>query len=596
MVQPRPSPKGFGATKAKDSRLSSKKPVSPRASVSPRAGVSPRAAANRTRDKDSPRASRKTHRSNMVEEDSTKEKREGVPEKRQSTTKKKTSTIKPPSTLAASAHSRAMGASVNARGGPAPAPVSIHSRTTGASASAHSRQGLHPLQMEQIAGGDATEDKTPRRRNDAHPSRYAPDPGRYMPPVLSSDTIDDLMKQVDNLDDKYRSVIPTESNSYLPSFLGSSRARASGVASHATFPKEGTINPPAVLSHGRERGNQGHVSNLNFSEATSGSYEQSTQQGSTVYSDSQNPSRYLNGNSRFNSMSMSSRESQERFLDPDDHIWSEEEYSLSKQKIAFVCIGVSAIQLMILLIQMILCGVASVDVNPMIGPFPDAFSEWGGKNAYLMLDGKQYWRSFSPVFLHVGVLHLLTNVFCQLETCAFFEREWGSGRWLILYVISGLGCVLTSCVINPDEIAVCSSGALMGLFGAKFAQIVAWTSFDLQNNGYYDMVRLDQLGGLMCSTALISILAFFTYIDFSGHIGGLVSGFLGGMFIFSRPIESTLTRVLWGTAGLVGLLCGGALLGYVLWNDTFPDPDLADPCGYFRNLFPEGYDCDCVWN
>ena len=295
---------------------------------------------------------------------------------------------------------------------------------------------------------------------------------------------------------------------------------------------------------------------------------------------------------------MSSHEShdQERFLDPEQQIWSEDDNGLSKQKIAFLCIGVSAIQLMILLIQMTLCGVAEVGVNPMIGPYPDAFSEWGGKNAYLMLDGKQYWRIFTPVFLHVGVLHLLTNVFCQLETCAFFEREWGSGRWLFIYFASGVGCVLASSAINPDEIAVCSSGAIMGLFGAKFAQIIAWTVFELQGNGYYDMVRLDQVGGLMCSTALISVLAFFTYIDFSGHMGGLASGFLAGMFIFARPIESGITRFFWGATGFIGLLTGAGYLGYTLYNDTFPDSDLADPCGYFRNLFPEGYDCECAWN
>ena len=50
----------------------------------------------------------------------------------------------------------------------------------------------------------------------------------------------------------------------------------------------------------------------------------------------------------------------------------------------------------ILLIQLILCGVAPVDVNPMVGPFPDAFSEWGGKNAYLLLEGQQYWRIITP--------------------------------------------------------------------------------------------------------------------------------------------------------------------------------------------------------
>jgi membrane associated rhomboid family serine protease len=283
-------------------------------------------------------------------------------------------------------------------------------------------------------------------------------------------------------------------------------------------------------------------------------------------------------------------------VDSEGLLSQDSEFVVVKQRIAYLCIVVSALQLALLLTQLILCGVASVEINPMIGPFPDAFSEWGGKNAYLMLEDKQYFRIITPVFLHVGVLHLLVNAFCQLETCAFFEREWGSGRWLILYIISGIGCVGTSSVVNPDLIGVCSSGALMGLFGAKIAHVITWTAFDLHDNTYYDTVHLDQLSGVMCSTAIVSILSFFTYIDWSGHMGGFVAGFLGGMFIFSRPIASTCIRVLWGSIGLFGLLGGSSLIGYLLITETFPDEDLSDACSYFRNLYPEGYDCECAWD
>lgn len=272
------------------------------------------------------------------------------------------------------------------------------------------------------------------------------------------------------------------------------------------------------------------------------------------------------------------------------------DYFVTRQRIAFMAIGVSAIQLMILIIQLMLCGVATVDVNWMIGPYPDAFSEWGGKNVYLMLNDQQYWRIISPVALHVGVLHLLANVFCQLETCAFFEREWGSCRWIILYLISGLGAVAASSVAAPDSISVVSSGALMGLYGAKLSQILGWSMFELQNEAYYESVRLDQLSGVMCSLAVTTSLSYCSYIDWAGQVGGLGAGFLGGMFIFSRPLRSMCAKFFWGFTGWLGLLGGGAALGYLLWFETNPDEDLADVCSYFRNLYPEGYECECVWN
>lgn len=272
--------------------------------------------------------------------------------------------------------------------------------------------------------------------------------------------------------------------------------------------------------------------------------------------------------------------------------WAEER-SFFRQRVAWFGITISAIQLAILLIQIFVCGLASIDVNPMVGPFPDAFSEWGGKNAYLMIDQKQYYRIITPVFLNVGVVQLLVNVFCQLETCAYFEREWGSDIWLVIYLVSGMGAVASSCVESPDTIGVCSSGAVMGLFGAKIAQAITYAIFDLEHHA--DGVQLDQLGGVLCSTAIVSAVSCVTYIDLSSHIGGLLVGFLLGILIFSQPIASMCARFFWACVGLGGLSAFASGLFYFLWLETSPDEDLGDACQYFRNLYPEDYDCDCSW-
>jgi hypothetical protein len=39
----------------------------------------------------------------------------------------------------------------------------------------------------------------------------------------------------------------------------------------------------------------------------------------------------------------------------------------------------SILQLFIIMIMMVMLGVAPMDVNPMIRPYPDALSDWGGK-------------------------------------------------------------------------------------------------------------------------------------------------------------------------------------------------------------------------
>lgn len=281
-----------------------------------------------------------------------------------------------------------------------------------------------------------------------------------------------------------------------------------------------------------------------------------------------------------------------------DGLWSHSEGDtvlILNQKVAWMSILLSASQLAILIIQLILCGVASLEVNPMIGPYPDAFSEWGGKNAYLLLDEKQYYRVFTPAFLHVGVVHLLVNVFCQLEPCALFEREWGSGSWLIVYFVGTAGSVIASCMMNPNDISVASSGAVMALFGAKIAQIVTYAGFDMSHTSYLESVSMNRMATVLCSVALVFIMTCVTYIDMAGHVGGVLAGFLCGMCMFCRAIKSGFIRYAWCSFGLFGLIGAFGFACRQLYVEIYPDEELGDACNYFRHLYPEGYECECQW-
>ena len=357
----------------------------------------------------------------------------------------------------------------------------------------------------------------------------------YAPPILRNDTIDELVQRVDQQgSDKYRTpIIQLQSDVMSVSSVGS--------------PSEASTN-----------------------------YESSPTRGVQSLSLSQSHSH-----------SKSLRLLEEQMA------WAEDDYYQVKQTFGYLSIGLSALQLLVLMMQLALCGVAPLDVNPMIGPYPDTFSEWGGKNAYLLVMERQYWRLLSPALLHVGVLHLLLNAYVQLETCAFFEREWGSCTWLLVYLLSEVGCILISCVANPDSIGVGSSGALMGLFGAKLAHVMSHTFFDVSSNTA-DSIQLEHLSSVLCSLVMMLGLSYMTYIDWSGHMGGLGIGFCAGMLAFSKPIRNPFSKFLWRMWGTVGLVGGLTVAAYLLWNETEQDEDLKDACTYFRNLFAEGYDCQCL--
>jgi membrane associated rhomboid family serine protease len=51
----------------------------------------------------------------------------------------------------------------------------------------------------------------------------------------------------------------------------------------------------------------------------------------------------------------------------------------------------------------------------------------------------QWWRFITPIFVHAGVIHLVFNMLFQVFSCRQMEREIGTWRMTILYLISGVG-------------------------------------------------------------------------------------------------------------------------------------------------------------
>ena len=183
-----------------------------------------------------------------------------------------------------------------------------------------------------------------------------------------------------------------------------------------------------------------------------------------------------------------------------------------KQRWGYCSIIFSVVQAIILVIMMGQCGIAPINVNPMIGPYPDALSEWGGKIAVNIL--------VTPILLHAGVIHLFCNVAMQLETGAFFEQEWGNASWLCIYLVSAVGSSICSVIAMPNSVSVGSSGAVMGLSGGKLSEVfcrccertktdqdqigttfarssswlvcalsLLWRSFDIHRSAYYYVTR-----------------------------------------------------------------------------------------------------------
>jgi membrane associated rhomboid family serine protease len=277
----------------------------------------------------------------------------------------------------------------------------------------------------------------------------------------------------------------------------------------------------------------------------------------------------------------------------------DDEVYIVKQRYGYCSIFFSLIQCIVLGLMMWQCGVAPFRLNPMIGPYPDAFSEWGGKNSVLILEDGEWYRLITPIFLHAGIIHLLGNIMVQLETGAFFETEWGSIRWLILYLGSAVGSTIGSTVFMPMAISVGSSGAVMGLFGGKLCEVflrVCERRARTSQEKIAEEVRSEQCCAVSCSVIVVLLFSFIPFVDWAAHAFGLLSGFVIGIPVFACDIRSNICwRIVWFIVGvLLTVLMFAISIVYMYTPGTIELIDeLHDVCGYYQQVEADS-ECNCM--
>ncbi len=192
-------------------------------------------------------------------------------------------------------------------------------------------------------------------------------------------------------------------------------------------------------------------------------------------------------------------------------------------------------------------------MHPM-QPALDDLIRWGANYGPKTTQG-EWWRLFTCMFLHIGVLHLLFNMVVLWNVGGFMEQLLGSTGFLVLYLLAGLLGSVASVAWNPFVVSAGASGAIFGLYGGLLAFLVR----------HRDVQRQDFLAALRTNT-----LAFLGYnlvfgfiqqgIDMAAHLGGLAGGFVCGLALTSSFTLASRARSR-GRSGLVGLVGLSLVLG-----------------------------------
>ena len=123
----------------------------------------------------------------------------------------------------------------------------------------------------------------------------------------------------------------------------------------------------------------------------------------------------------------------------------------------------------------------------------------------------EYWRLITAAFLHYGPFHLLLNMLALWWFGSLLEQRIGSGRFLILYLVSGLAGSAGALIASPLDPTVGASGAIFGILGAGFV---------LERQRDY------VFGGSALGIIVINLVLTVALpgISLGGHVGGLIGG------------------------------------------------------------------------
>lgn len=179
-------------------------------------------------------------------------------------------------------------------------------------------------------------------------------------------------------------------------------------------------------------------------------------------------------------------------------------------------------------------------------PNVEQLMHWGADNAGNVLLAGEWWRIVSAMFVHVGILHLATNMWCLWNLALLAEPLMGTAGVIAVYLLTGAAGNLLSTLINwfwysPDlykyhDLGVFPAGA--GASGAVFGIAGALIVLLKSNRLPVPPIELKKLRRSVIYFAVLNLVLGLSIsggnmflhsglnIDNMAHVGGFTCGLL----------------------------------------------------------------------
>jgi rhomboid protease GluP len=203
--------------------------------------------------------------------------------------------------------------------------------------------------------------------------------------------------------------------------------------------------------------------------------------------------------------------------------------TLAMMPVTSVIIGINVI----VFVAMVFSGVS------LLEPQNADLIRWGANTGAHTLS-VQPWRMLTSNYVHVGLIHILLNMWCLWNLGALAERIFDRWTYFITYTFCGLAGSLASVSLHPTRLGAGASGAIFGLAGALISAL------------YLGHLPVNPRALKSILKSLVTFAAYNLFfgavvpvIDNTAHVGGLITGLALGAGLAPRLTAPPDERLAW---------------------------------------------------
>jgi rhomboid protease GluP len=204
-------------------------------------------------------------------------------------------------------------------------------------------------------------------------------------------------------------------------------------------------------------------------------------------------------------------------------------------------------------------------------PTSDQLVHFGATNVGRMLLHGEWYRLLTAIFVHVGWIHLATNMWCLWNLGMLGEPLLGPWGLIAIYVLTGAAGNLLSMAVNVlfrdyNAVGAGASGAVFGIAGILIVLLsnkrlpIPWAELQRLRRSVIQFAVLNLVIGL--GSVFMDVIR----IDNMAHIGGFLSGLALGVPLVPKMTAGRERYLARQKATFVGAALLLSLFGYWIAN------------------------------